>query len=74
MGSSFGFRSDRFECIVPNLSQGRGLFKVAMGARHGISSQRVRELIAEIAACPDFRSLRERYSSVEPVDIRGGTA
>jgi hypothetical protein len=34
-GSSFGFRGHRFECIVPSLKEGRGLFKVAMGYRSG---------------------------------------
>ena len=68
-GSSFGFRAHRFECIVPSLKEGRGLFKVAMGARAGWGRAAVLELLLEVAAHPDADSLRRAHPDAVPVDL-----
>ncbi|MEU3309550.1 hypothetical protein ACWGSK_14140 [Nocardiopsis sp. NPDC055551] len=68
-GSSFGFRAHRFECIVPSLKEGRGLFKVAMGARAGWGRAAVVELLMEVAAHPDMDSLRRSDPDAVPVDL-----
>jgi hypothetical protein len=71
LGSSFGFRGHRFEVILPRLSDKRGLFKVAMGARPGPSRDGVIELFLELAALPDAAALRARWPHVAPVDLKG---
>jgi hypothetical protein len=68
-GSSFGFRGHRFETIIPRLSEQRGLFKIAMGARPGPSRDGVIELFTELAAYPDFAALRAAYPHLVPVDL-----
>jgi hypothetical protein len=71
MGSSFGFRGHRFEVILPRLSDKRGLFKVAMGARSGPSRDGVIELFLELAALRNAGELRERWPHVVPIDLQG---
>lgn len=68
-GSSFGFRGHRFETILPRLSDRRGLFKIAMGARNGPSRDRVVGLFAELAGFRDIAALRAAYPDVVPVDL-----
>jgi hypothetical protein len=68
-GSSFGFRGHRFECIVPSLKEGRGLFKVAMGYRSGWGRTAVLQLLLEVAAHPDMAALRRAFPDAEPVDL-----
>ncbi|MBE3001059.1 hypothetical protein IDM40_20530 [Nocardiopsis sp. HNM0947] len=68
-GSSFGFRAHRFECIVPSLKEGRGLFKVAMGARGGWGRSAVLELLMEVASHPDIDSLCRSDPDAVPVDL-----
>lgn len=68
-GSSFGFRGHRYETIIPKMSEGRGLFKVAMGARSGPSRQGVLSLLQEIGSYPDMSSLRAAYPEVSPVSM-----
>lgn len=69
MGSSFGFRGHRFEVIIPRLSEGRGLFKVAMGARAGPSRDGTIQLFAELAALRDFDEVRARWPGLKAVDL-----
>lgn len=69
MGSSFGFRNHRFEVIIPNVSEGKGLLKVAMGYREGPSKQGIISLFRELANVLDFKELRETYSHVSPVEL-----
>jgi hypothetical protein len=71
MGSSFGFRTHRFECIVPNKAAGKGLFKVAMGARRGPSWSGVRDLLNEVGAYGSFEELQKAYPDVRALDVRG---
>jgi len=68
-GSSFGFRAHRFECVIPSLREGRGLFKVAMGSRAGWGRTAVLELLLEVAAHPDTAALRRAFPGAEPVDL-----
>lgn len=68
-GSSFGFRAHRFECVVPSLKEGRGLFKVAMGSRAGWGRTAVLRLLLEVAAHPDAASLRRAFPDADPVDL-----
>ncbi len=68
-GSSFGFRSHRFETIIPRLSERRGLFKIAMGSRAGPSRDGVIQLFTEVAGFPDVTALRAAYPDVVPVDL-----
>lgn len=69
-GSSFGFRGHRYETIIPKISEGRGLFKIAMGARSGPSRQGVLSLLREIGSYPDMASLRTAYPEVQPVSMK----
>lgn len=69
MGSSFGFRSHRFEVIIPNLSEGKGLFKVAMGYREGPSKEFIIKLFKRLSLYSDFSKLREDYPSIKPVNL-----
>jgi len=67
-GSSFGFRTTRFETIVPRKSRGAGLFKVAAGARGGPSLNRFTDLLTEIGRFPSMAALRDAYD-VTPVRL-----
>ena len=75
MGSSFGFRGHRFEVIKanvqvrPNKDQ-YGLLKVAMGSRGGPSVAGIIELVNDIAAYPDWQTLKTAYAHVAPY-VRG---
>ncbi len=68
-GSSFGFRGPRFETIIPRLSEGNGLFKVAAGSRGGPSLAGLKDLLVELAGFPSMRSLRATYADVTPVRL-----
>ncbi|MEU7530395.1 hypothetical protein AB0A74_32030 [Saccharothrix sp. NPDC042600] len=68
-GSSFGFRSHRFETIVPRVAEGRGLFKVAAGAREGPFLDGVVEVLREIGGLPDLAALQAKYPNLEPVPL-----
>ena len=67
MGSSFGFRHSRAETIVPSITEGRGLFKVAMGARAGPARTAVIKLLCELAEYSDTDALRRAYPQARPV-------
>ncbi|MGB5735684.1 MAG: hypothetical protein WBM40_14715 [Thiohalocapsa sp.] len=72
LGCSFGFRHHRCEVVIPGQGhchpdgKPRGYFKVAMGSRCGPSLQGTIELMRELAAFPDFRSLRLAFPQVKP--------
>lgn len=68
-GSSFGFRSHRWETIVPRIRDRKGLFKIAMGSRAGPSSDLAVRLFTRLARYPDFDALRADHPHVEPVDL-----
>ncbi len=68
-GSSFGFRGPRFETIIPRLSEGNGLFKVAAGSRGGPSLAGLEDLLVELAAFGSMRLLRSAYDGVTPVRL-----
>jgi hypothetical protein len=68
-GSSFGFRTTRFETIVPRTSEGNGLFKVAAGARGGPSLDRFGELLVELGGY-SAATLRAAYPRLSPVPLR----
>jgi hypothetical protein len=69
LGSSFGFRGDRFEAIRPEPVGPEGLFKVALGARGGPSAAGAAELLEELAACPDMATLRRSFRSGTSVPV-----
>jgi hypothetical protein len=60
-GSSFGFRTSRFETIIPRVSDGHGLFKVSAGSRGGPSLNGLTDLLVELAAYPSMVALRAAY-------------
>lgn len=60
-GSSFGFRSHRYESIVPQPQDGKGLFKVALGSRAGPSLIGTVALLTELAGYPEFAALRRDH-------------
>lgn len=60
-GNSFGFRSTRFDLIVPRKTEGNALFKVAVGALDGPSLDQFRDILKEIASVPSIARLREIY-------------
>jgi len=69
LGSSFGFRGNRFEVIRPlvqirEYGESSGLLKIAMGARPGPSAAAIADLVNEIAAYPDWQALADAYSHV----------
>jgi len=69
LGSSFGFRGQRFEVIRPLVQirerKGRvGLLKIAMGSRQGPSVGGIIKLINDIGAYPDWKSLKAAYPDV----------
>ncbi|WP_084960937.1 hypothetical protein [Thermoactinospora rubra] len=68
-GSSFGFRSHRWETIIPRVRDRRGLFKIAMGARTGPSFHAAIELFRRLARYPDFATLRRDYPGLAPLDL-----
>lgn len=68
-GSSFGFRSHRFETIVPRVAAAQGLFKVAAGARTGPFLDTIIEILREIGGLPDIASLLARHPDLEPVPL-----
>lgn len=71
LGASFGFRHHRCEILVPEApythpdGTDRGFFKVAMGARKGPSLDGTVHLLQELAAYPDFQTLRNAYPEVQ---------
>ncbi len=69
IGSSFGFRSHRFEVIIPNVSEGKGLFKVAMGFRDGPSKDAITKLFKKLSLYKSFHSLRKDYPTIKPVNL-----
>jgi hypothetical protein len=68
-GSSFGFRGHRYETIIPKLSDRKGLFKVAMGARGGPSRRGAIMLLRELAAYSNIASLRAAYPQITRVSM-----
>ncbi|MFB7255375.1 hypothetical protein [Streptomyces nojiriensis] len=60
-GNSFGFRTTRFDLIVPRKSEGNALFKVAAGARGGPSLDQFCDVLREIASYSSMAKLREKY-------------
>ena len=71
LASSFGFRGDRFEIIRPlvqirEYGASAGLLKIAMGSRGGPTMPEVIKLANEIAAYPDWTTLRDAYAHVPP--------
>lgn len=69
LGSSFGFRSHRYEVIIPRLSEERGLFKIAMGRGTGTSRNRAIELVAKLATYGSISALRRAYPNVPAVNL-----
>ncbi|PFW22302.1 hypothetical protein [Bacillus thuringiensis] len=70
MGSSFGFRTHRFEVIIPNLKQGKGLFKVAMGVREGPTKEYVINLLMIISKYKNLEELKLAYPKVTPINLK----
>ncbi|NMH68111.1 hypothetical protein HF072_04895 [Bacillus sp. RO3] len=68
-GSSFGFRHHRYEVIIPNTLEGKGLFKIAMGARKGPSMEFLIELLKKISEYPTIISLKSDYPDLKPVNL-----
>ncbi|WP_374055770.1 hypothetical protein [Rossellomorea sp. FM04394] len=68
-GSSFGFRHHRYEVIIPNTLEGKGLFKVAMGARKGPAMEFLIHLLKKISKYPSISSLKTDYPHLKPVDL-----
>ncbi|MET4559859.1 hypothetical protein ABIA69_001002 [Lysinibacillus parviboronicapiens] len=66
-GSSFGFRDSRYEVIIPNTSENKGLFKIAMGIRKGIDLLNIIELMQEISDYKDFSELKASYPTVNAI-------
>lgn len=66
MGSSFGFRHCRYEIIIPNINEGKGIFKVAMGYQNGKNRNMIIELFMEIANYSNINELFEKYSYLKP--------
>ncbi len=69
LGSSFGFRGNRFEVIRPLVQirehgESAGLLKIAMGARPGPSKPAIAELVNELAAYRDWQALADAYAGV----------
>lgn len=64
-GSSFGFRTARFETIIPRASEGNGLFKVSAGSRGGPSLTGLEELLVELAGYRSMAALRAAYDVTE---------
>ncbi|TWG04015.1 hypothetical protein FHX80_112456 [Streptomyces brevispora] len=60
-GNSFGFRTTRFDLIVPRKSEGNALFKVAAGALGGPSLNQFCDVLRDIASYPSMAKLQERY-------------
>lgn len=73
IGASFGFRTHRFETIIPDVPHGlmgpldarrdspKSLFKIAMGAGRGPAARAIVELMQEIADQPDFETLDRTF-------------
>ncbi|MEV4577354.1 hypothetical protein AB0K16_29345 [Nonomuraea jabiensis] len=68
-GSSFGFRSHRWETIIPRVQDRRGLFKIAMGSRSGPSFEAAVELFRQLARYRDFDALRRAYPGLIALDL-----
>lgn len=68
-GSSFGFRDSRYEVIIPNVKDNKGLFKIAMGMRKGINRHKIIELIQEISNFKDFSELKVSYPTVKAIEF-----
>lgn len=66
LGSSFGFRGNRFEAIQPEPMGSKGLFKVAVGARAGPSRDALVELFDALSSYPDMASLRRTFVPAMP--------
>ncbi|MFJ3390397.1 MULTISPECIES: hypothetical protein [Lysinibacillus] len=66
-GSSFGFRDSRYEVIIPNTIESKGLFKIAMGLRRGVDQIKTIELMQEVANYRNFLELRNAYPFVNPI-------
>lgn len=68
-GSSFGFRSHRFETILPRVAAAQGLFKIAAGARSGPFLDAVIEILRDVGGLPDIATLLQRHPDLEPVPL-----
>jgi len=62
-GSSFGFRSHRFEMGFVRGAKYSSL-RIAMGSRAGPSCEGIIDLFKELAAYPDFKALRAAYPDI----------
>lgn len=68
-GLSFGFRSHRFDGFIPEDAGEQRVIRIAMGSRNGPSARKIGVLCQELAAIPDFFSLRERYPELKPLEV-----
>jgi hypothetical protein len=69
-GSSFGFRSHRFETIIPRVARQQGLFKVCAGARSGPSLNQLTGTLRNLGRHKSFEALRKAYPTLQPVPLR----
>ncbi|MGW4651485.1 hypothetical protein [Kitasatospora sp. NPDC004289] len=67
-GNSFGFRTTRFETVVPRTATGQGLFKLAAGSRGGPSLDLFCDLLLDIGDHQSMKDLRATYD-LAPVGL-----
>ncbi|MEU8234529.1 hypothetical protein AB0C12_33490 [Actinoplanes sp. NPDC048967] len=68
-GSSFGFRSHRFETIVPRVARREGLFKIASGSRSGPFLDTLIEVLRDLGGLPDMAALHARYPDLKAIPL-----
>ncbi|MFI9847932.1 hypothetical protein ACIHFD_63740 [Nonomuraea sp. NPDC051941] len=68
-GASFGFRSHRFDAVIPRVSRPRGLLKFAAGSRRGPFLDAAADILAEIGRVAGMDALRALYPDVKEIPL-----
>jgi hypothetical protein len=68
-GSSFGFRSHRFETIVPRVARREGLFKIAAGSRSGPFLDIIVDVLRDLGGLPGMAALRARFPDLKAIPL-----
>ena len=65
-GKGFGYRSHRFQAVIPQRERGTPFLRVAMGARSTPSLERAVRLLRDVSNYRDFSQLVAQYKDVVP--------
>ena len=68
-GASFGFRSHRFDAVIPRVADPHGFLKFAAGARSGPFLDTAIQILSEIGGTPDMTVLRSRYGKLKGIPL-----